>query len=116
MSRFMGKQILLNKPIIKATKVKIIERLNGANSIDYYLQYYKDYFSFKPQDLETKAYKNLTQALNTLCKNKIIIDGKTDFIIEKVRGGKGCYNFYVLPKETIIKLIKEISLTSTKIN
>ena len=114
MSRFKGKQILLNKPIIEATKDKIIERLNGANTIDYYLLYHKDYFCFKPQDLEVKAYKNLTQALNTLCKNKITIDGKTDFIIEKVRGGKGSWNFYVLPKATIIKLIEEVSKGNIK--
>ena len=109
MSRFKGQQSLLIKPIIEATKRKIIERLEkGVKNIEYYLEWHKDYFSVRPQDIECKHYKNLTQALNTLCKNRIYIDGEIDFLIEKVRGGKGSWNFYVLPKKTIIKLIEEV--------
>jgi hypothetical protein len=108
MSILKGKQILLNNPIIEATRKKIKERLEGEQDIEYYLQYYKDYFSFKPQDLECDSYKNLTQALNRLSEIKISINGNNKFFIEKVRGGKGSWVFYVLPKETIIKLIDEV--------
>ena len=103
-----GKQILLNKPIVEATRKKIKERLIGEQEIEYYLQYYKDYFSFKPQDLECNSYKNLTQALNRISKIKISVNNVNKFFIQKVRGGKGSWNYYVLPKETIIKLIDEI--------
>ena len=109
MSRLRGQQILLIKPIIEATKIKIIERLqNGAEDIEYYLQWHKDFFCIKPQDIKCNKYKNLTQALNTLSKNRVSINGEIDFIIEKVRGGKGSWNFYVLPKKTIIKLIDKV--------
>lgn len=113
MSRYRGQQALLIKPIIEATKQKIRERLNGIEKIEYYLEWYKDYFSIKPQDIECKHYKNLTQALNTLCKNRISVNGEINFLIEKVRGGKGSWNFYVLPKQTIIKLIEEVSKSNT---
>lgn len=108
MSRLKGKQIYLNKPILDATKNIIRRRLSGEQDFEYCLKWYKDYFCFKPQDLVCPQYKNITQALNTLCKNRISIDGEINFLIEKVRGGKGCWNFYVLPKETIIKLIEEV--------
>ncbi|MGJ0377317.1 hypothetical protein [Aliarcobacter cryaerophilus] len=57
-----------------------------------------------------KRYRRekLKQALNRLSEIKISINGNNKFFIEKVRGGKGSWVFYVLPKETIIKLIDEV--------
>lgn len=103
-----GKQILLAKPIINATKEVIKIRLKGEQDLETYLQYYKDYFSFKSIDVICPQYKNINQALNRICNINININNKTYKKLEKVRGGKGCWACYVLPKETILKLIEEV--------
>lgn len=108
MSRYRGKQTLLIKPIIKATKKVIRKRLEGEQDIKEYLKYHKDYFSFRSCDAKCEHYSNITSALNNLCKNKVFINGEINILLEKVRGGKGSYAYFVLPKEQIIRLINEV--------
>lgn len=108
MSRFRGKQALLIKPLIEATKNVIRRRLLGEQDIEDYLMYYKDYFSIKGCDVKCNEYSNVTSALNNVCKNRIYVNGEISFLLEKVRGGKGSYCSYVLPKEQILKLIGEV--------
>ncbi|MFW2306471.1 hypothetical protein [Aliarcobacter butzleri] len=103
-----GKQILLAKPIMNATKEVIKRRLNGEQDLEIYLQFYKDYFSFRSVDIICPQYKSVNQALNRLCNINIHIDNKLHKGLEKVRGGKGCWAYYVLPKPTILKLIDEV--------
>ena len=108
MSRYRGKQALLIKPIIEATKEKIIQRLNGENEIEYYLQYYKDYFGFRAIDIKVNGYSNVTSALNKLCENKISINGEVDLLLEKSSfNGRGSYARFVLPKDKLISLIEK---------
>ncbi|MCG3684068.1 hypothetical protein [Aliarcobacter butzleri] len=103
-----GKQILLAKPIMNATKQVIKERLNGEQDLERYLQFYKDYFSFRSFDIVCPQYKNINQALNRLCNINVYIDNKLYKRLEKVRGGKGSWACYVLPKPTLLKLIDEV--------
>lgn len=103
-----GKQILLDEPIINATKEVIKRRLKGEQDLETYLEYYKDYFSFRSVDVVCPQYKNINQALNRICSINFYIDNKLHKRLEKVRGGKGCWACYVLPKETILKLIEEV--------
>ena len=111
MSRYKGKQALLIKPIIEATKEKIIERLNGEHEIEYYLQYYKDYFCFRAIDIKVNGYSNVTSALNKLCENKISINGEIDSLLEKSSfNSKGSYARFVLPKNKLINLIEKTKI------
>lgn len=108
MSSLRGKQILLNQPCIDATKKVIRERLKGEQDMETYLRWYKDYFSFRSFDVVCTQYKNINQALTRLSNIKIYIDGQDKRYLEKVRGGKGCWSYFVFPKEKIIELIDEV--------
>ncbi|WP_418186750.1 hypothetical protein [Aliarcobacter lanthieri] len=102
------KQLLLARPILNATKQVIKERLKGEQDLEEYLRFYKDYFSFRSIDIICPSYKNVNQALNRICNINIYIGTEVYKNLEKVRGGRGCWAYYVLPKPIILKLIDEV--------
>lgn len=64
MSIWRGQQSLLLKPIIEATKIKIIERLNSkVEDIEYYLEYHKDYFSIKPGIEDSLSFRRIKSTI-----------------------------------------------------
>lgn len=103
-----GKQILLAEPILKAAKDVIRERINGEQNLEVYLNYHRDYFRFRGIDVKSPHYKNISTVLDRIQGKRFYNVSKFLLSIEKVYGGSGSFNYYCLPKETILKLIDEV--------